>query len=58
MAMHQSPDPSGKTLVPGDVVLMRVACVVTNARDVDQAKGAHGRLSVDARVSALERERR
>lgn len=51
MPMQQAPDPRAKSRMPGDVVFVGVVGMVTNARDVDQTKGAHGRFSVDARLA-------
>ncbi|CAG9211993.1 conserved hypothetical protein [Paraburkholderia sabiae] len=51
MPMQQPPDPRAKSRMPGDVVFVGVVGMVTNARDVDQTKGAHGRFSVDARLA-------
>ncbi|MBN3756988.1 hypothetical protein G3N95_28890 [Paraburkholderia sp. Tr-20389] len=49
--MKQAPDPRAQPRMPGGVVFAGAVRMVTNARDVDQAKGAHGRLSVDARLA-------
>ena len=58
MPMQQASDPRAQSRVPGDVVFVGVVGMVTNARDVDQAEGAHGHFSVAARACALKTERR
>ena len=49
MAMKQTPDPCRQAGMPGDVVFVGMIAMVTDARDVDQAEGAHVRLSGGAR---------
>jgi hypothetical protein len=41
----QAAHPRGESRMPGDIVFVRMVGVVTNARDIDQAEGAHRRIS-------------
>jgi len=49
MPVKQATDPHGEARMPGGIVFAGMIAVVTDARDVDQAEGAHVRISVGAR---------
>jgi hypothetical protein len=49
MPVKQATNPRGEARMPRGVVFVGMIAMVTDARDVDQAEGAHVRVSVGAR---------